>query len=255
MNDNEITKEIERLTAEGINLLLKIDNLKINEVLIHSLDYQNWYTESLAIVRQLFPERAQEFIEFYELKKTSDDFNLDCYTIKDFFRGITFTTWGGKEVFDPKNSFRINFMQQIGILNSLKPLIEKKLSYIRGLLKAELYDSEIDKARDLYDKGFLRSAGVIAGVILEGHLNSMCENYNIIVGKKNPTLSDYNEALKRENIIDVPLWRHILWLGDVRNLCAHQKEREPKPEEVLKLIDDVSEFISTSDSAFDLGKI
>ena len=78
MNNNEITKEIERLTAEGINLLLKIENLKINEVLIHSLDYQNWYTESLAIVRQLFPERAQEFIEFYELKKTSDDFNLEA---------------------------------------------------------------------------------------------------------------------------------------------------------------------------------
>ncbi|HEY6729754.1 MAG TPA: hypothetical protein VI039_01885 [Solirubrobacterales bacterium] len=37
-------------------------------------------------------------------------------------------------------------------------------------------------------------------------------------------------------MIDVPRWREIQRLGDIRNLCGHAAEREPTAEEVEELI-------------------
>ena len=42
--------------------------------------------------------------------------------------------------------------------------------------------------------------------------------------------------LKRNEIIDVPTWRLIQRLSDIRNLSVHAKEREPTKDEILDLI-------------------
>ena len=46
------------------------------------------------------------------------------------------------------------------------------------------------------------------------------------IRKKNPAISDLNDHLKNCGIIDVPIWRKIQFLGDLRNLCDHNKHRE-----------------------------
>jgi hypothetical protein len=45
--------------------------------------------------------------------------------------------------------------------------------------------------------------------------------------KKEPTISDLNDALKGANVIDTPDWRFIQNLADLRNLCDHNKTTEP----------------------------
>jgi len=55
---------------------------------------------------------------------------------------------------------------------------------------------------------------------------------------------DYNEELKKENIIDVPTWRLIQRLGDIRNLSVHPKEREPTKDEIDDLIKCCKKMIS-----------
>ena len=113
------------------------------------------------------------------------------------------------------------------------------------MTRADLFDSEMDKASELLKDGFLRSAGVIAGVVLEKHLNQVCLNHNVKIKKKNPNISDYNDALKKEGVIDVPNWRFIQRLGDLRNLCAHKKGREPTKDEVNEVIKGVEKVTKT----------
>ena len=89
----------------------------------------------------------------------------------------------------------------------------------------------------------LRAAGSLAGVILENHLQKVMQNHHIPITKKNPTISDMNDALKDNNIYDIPTWRKIQYFGDIRNLCSHKKDREPTEEEVRDLISGVNEII------------
>ena len=63
---------------------------------------------------------------------------------------------------------------------------------------------------------------------LEKHLASVASNHSLKVTKKNPTIADFNDALKAGSVLDTPAWRGVQRLDDLRNLCAHGKEREPK---------------------------
>lgn len=44
-------------------------------------------------------------------------------------------------------------------------------------------------------------------------------------------------------MIDISRWRQIQFLGDVRNLCDHKKEKEPTEEQVEELIEGVEKVI------------
>ena len=113
------------------------------------------------------------------------------------------------------------------------------------MVQADLFDSELDVARELTTNGFLRAAGAVAGVVLEKHLGQVMDNHNIKVSKANPTISEFNDHLKNADVLDIPRWREIQRLGDIRNLCTHNKEREPTKEEVEELIDSVDKYMKT----------
>jgi len=112
-------------------------------------------------------------------------------------------------------------------------------------VKADLFDSELDSAKELAQKGFLRDAGAIAGVVLEKHLAQVCTNHSLSIRKKDPNIGDLNDLLKNAGVLDVPAWRQIQRLGDLRNLCDHNKNREPTKEEVLELIEGTDKLSKT----------
>ena len=58
-------------------------------------------------------------------------------------------------------------------------------------------------------------------------------------------ISDFNDLLKNGGVIEVPTWRQIQRLGDLRNLCDHNKQREPTSEEVAEFIDGVEKATKT----------
>jgi hypothetical protein len=113
------------------------------------------------------------------------------------------------------------------------------------LVQADLFDSELDSAKELNKNKFTRGAGAIAGVVLEKHLGQVLTNHNLKSTKKNASISDYNDILKSSEVYDTPTWRKIQHLGDIRNLCDHNKTREPKQEEVDELISGVDAIIKT----------
>jgi hypothetical protein len=82
----------------------------------------------------------------------------------------------------------------------------------------------------------MRGAGAMAGVVLESHLAQVCEKHGIRITKIKPTINDYNQSLKSNNVIEIDIWRSIQYLGDLRNLCDHDKKVEPTIEQIKELI-------------------
>lgn len=236
--------EIKELYKQAVKMVKEVVD-KGDKALVPISEYQVWYTKALAVIRQLMPDRLREFTELYKLDKRKD-IDSETYTISDYLLGLRVTRGLYQEqVVNPQVALICRFKQQIAILGSAKTRVESILSDIHGVLKAELYDHEIDSAMELYKHGHIRAAGTIAEVVLEGHLGNTCMNHNITLTKKNPTLADYNEALKNNEVLDIANWRWIQRLGDIRNLCAHARDREPTKDEVLELINGVGKAIKT----------
>jgi hypothetical protein len=64
----------------------------------------------------------------------------------------------------------------------------------------------------------------------------VCVDRKLPIGKKNPTIADFNEALKAGGAIDLPQWRFIQHLADIRNLCDHSRTPEPTADQVADLL-------------------
>jgi hypothetical protein len=116
---------------------------------------------------------------------------------------------------------------------------------IRQLLQADLFDSEIDAAGHLLKNKFGRAAGALAGVVLEKHLYEVCSSHKLPMQKKDPTISDLNDALKNAGLIETAQRRFVQHLGDIRNLCHHNKKTEPTTEQVQDLLDGVAKVTKT----------
>ena len=51
--------------------------------------------------------------------------------------------------------------------------------------------------------------------------------------------------MKRNDVLDIPTWRFLQHLTDIRNLCDHKLDREPTSEDVIGLLDGVKKAIKT----------
>jgi len=196
-------------------------------------DYQGWYTRALGAIQQLTPERLDEFVQLYRVGKRTG-YSMSTYGISDFLLGITFTV--GLQETDCRSIVVGRFHQQLQILGSARTRLDDLLASIRGLVQAELFDGQIEAAGELARTGHLRAAGAVAGVALERHLADMCGRRGLALRKKHPTIGDWNNKLKEEGLLDVPDWRWIQRLADLRNLCTHERGREPTKDEVDELI-------------------
>ena len=215
----------------------------LNSLPEFSTGYQAWYSEATTLIRHLLPDRLDDFRGFYEKPRGRKDVDYESYRVSDYLVSLTVSSGGGVVV--GTDSAIPRFRQQLEIVKAVKKRFESSLFDIRQLVQADLFDSELEAAKTLVKNGFLRSAGALAGVVMEKHLAQICENHRVKVRKKNPTIGDYNEALKKEEVIEIPQWRFNQHLGDLRNLCDHHRGRDPTSEEVTELVDGVGKVTKT----------
>jgi hypothetical protein len=206
-------------------------------------DYQRWYSETKALIRQPLPDRLADFIRHYEKPKPRKELTNESYRIEDYLQGLS-ATRGLDKVVGPDAAIP-HFRQQLAILKAVKARFESSLFDIHQLVQADLFDSELDTARELAKNKFFRAAGAVAGVVLEKHLLQVCANHAVTVSKKAPGIGDLNDLLKNGAVFDVPQWRFIQHLGDIRNICDHGKAAEPTPAQVDDLISGVEKTIKT----------
>ena len=193
--------------------------------------YQSWFSESQAIIKQLLPDRLPDFVSHY----TSSDpkeYRLVANLLQGN-HGSTVSTAIG------------HLRQQVATVAAARSRFESSLYEIRQLVAADLFDSELAAAEELVRKGFLGPAGVVAGVVLEQHLKEVCQQRGIAVPKQRPTIGDLNGLLKKHGVVDVPGFRRIGYMADIRNLCGHKRERDPKREEVEGMIAEVAKTVKT----------
>ena len=201
--------------------------------------YQNWYTRSLAVIAQLLPDRLSEFRNLYRLEKPPKQLDAGTYTISDYLEGLTqrYTVQHHHNVFLSKLSI------QMTILGSSISRIDSILADTKGALRADLLSTEIGRARELAKNGYLRAAGIIAGVVLENHLAAACSNHQIKIVKARPTLADYNESLKKASVYEITDWQRIQWLASIRNICAQAGQKDPTNDQIESLIVGVDQVI------------
>ncbi|MBF3417328.1 hypothetical protein J4751_21840 [Burkholderia pseudomallei] len=231
---DQLKKRLKDKTDEFIKSLPSFDT-----------EYQRWYSEALALLRQVLPDRVGDFCRHYEKPKTRKDIVYDNYTIEDYLQGLNVTRGIYKDKVVGRDAAIPHFRQQLAIVDAVQGRFESSLFDIRHMVQADLLDSELEAAEHLAKVKFFRAAGAVAGVVLERHLGEVCADRKITIGKKNPTISDFNEALKAGSVIDIPQWRFIQHLGDIRNICDHAKTPDPTPEQVTDLLAGVKKIIKT----------
>jgi hypothetical protein len=239
----QIAGELQALVQEGGGLLKTTEQKDLPGF---AQRYQSWYTRALSVVRHLIPDRETDFRRLYDRDTRRKGFSPETYTLEDYVQGLALApSYPGATTFDVHEAAFVKFHNQLMVLASAESRLSDILANIRGVLQADLFDSQLDAARELEKNGHLRAAGAVAGVVLEGHLAEMCANHGITVGKKEPTIGDYNDLLKKNEVLDVPQWRLVQRLGDLRNLCTHKKTKEPTADEVRELIDGVDKATKT----------
>lgn len=244
-DDMEVDLSLRHLDAQGE---LNKKQQELAKKFKHNFEnnYQRWFTESSAVLRQLVPDRLSEFDQLYRGDGKRKSINSNTYHIQDWLNGIRSADgYTGVKHYDDFAIVSMRFRTQLSILKSATVRFESKLLDIRQLVQADLFDSELDAARELLKRGFGRGAGAISGVVLERHLAQVAANHSVTTHKKSPTISDFNDLLKNGGVLDVPNWRQIQRLGDIRNLCDHNKDRDPTDAEVEELIDGVEKFTKT----------
>ena len=224
-------------TGQGLLLIMKLEcnpaqaerlkeRVKVRDVLkdlpSFSEGYQAWYSEAKALVRQLLPHRLDDFAGYYEKPKLRKDLGYENYRISDYLMGLQLTDRFEKEIVGP-NAAIPRFLQQLEIVKAIRRRFESSLFDIRQIVQADLFDSELEAARALVKHGFLRAAGALAGVVMESHLAQVCENHAIKLRKKAPTIADFNDELKKADVIDVPQWR-FNQLSATSETCATIKK-------------------------------
>jgi hypothetical protein len=123
------------------------------------------------------------------------------------------------------------------------PSIYLRVTYA-GLVRA--FDDAgnlLREAEDHLQVGRLRAAGCVAAVELERRLKLLVDGLQIEVRKRDPGIEDYNQAAYKARRIDQESWQSNTALAVIRKQCVHVLDREPKEDEVRRLIDGVERFL------------
>lgn len=218
-----------------------LTNLKENQLKDLSFFYSNyekWYSKSLLVIKQLLPSRLADFTSLYK-NGNRKEINWTNYTVSDALQHLN----SNNGSMHPSYA-QTRLRQQCDIVHACVDCLESRIYDIQTILQADIFDSEINSARHLLKMGFLRASGAICGVVLEKHLADVAIAHDIVIKKKAPTISDYIDAFK-DNVYDTVEWRRMQRLGDLRNLCDHNKYREPTKDEVEELIGGTDRVLKT----------
>lgn len=226
-----VRKELKDLYKEGAKLAEAFGEEKENSF---HYSYQRWYSKALKAVGSLAPDRYPEFKSYYEIDPKRKTLGYGSFVIQDFMKGVVPATHRIPD-FNARSQTLICFLNQLTILKSIESRVDSVLANIEGELYAELQDNELGVATQLA-KINIRAAGALVGVVIEGHLQKLATAYGVKLSKKNPTIADLNDPLKAAGVVDMPGWRKISYLADIRNLCSHKKGTEPTKEQVEELI-------------------
>ena len=121
---------------------------KISELPNFKYEYESWYSEAKSLVRQLLPDRLDDFIAHYEKPKARKALTSESYRISDLLTGLSVTAGEyPKKVIVGEYAAIPHFNQQLAIVNAVKRRFESSLFDIKQIVQADVLDSELDAAK------------------------------------------------------------------------------------------------------------
>lgn len=171
----------------------------------------NWCVKARNLISSACGKQSEHYLSFVEAEKPQ------AYLHNDF------TTKRVKAVFlAAKEDFEGGY-----------------LASVRQLVQAELFDSELEQAKELLSAGFHTAAAVVTGVVLETTLRDLCIQQGLQVGKLDKMNVDLAKAGKYNAIVQ----KRITALAGIRNSAAHGIANEFTKEDVSSMISEVERFV------------
>ncbi|MEH6688957.1 MAG: DUF4145 domain-containing protein [Halopseudomonas sabulinigri] len=174
----------------------------------------NWQVKVKNLLSNLCGEGSQHFTAFIEAGKASSF--TSNFTILQQMKAVFMAA---KEDFEG------------GYLNS-----------VRNLVQAEVFDNELDQAKELLSSGYATAAAVIAGTVLETSLRNLCSDNGIPFGK----LDKMNADLKKQGRYNSLIQKRITALAGIRNSAAHGKTDEFNKDDVNSMINEIERFVGST---------
>lgn len=177
--------------------------------------YEKWRTKVTAFFQQLSTAGAPQFLESFEA--ASKGYMVGT-TNREILQRLASVFLAAKE--DCENGWLVP---------------------IQALLRAEVFDDELEQAEELRGKGYLIPAAVIGRVVLEGALRQLCDRHNVPHGK----LARMNDDLKKAGAFDKIVHKQVDALSAVGNAAAHGNGTL-SPEDVADMLRGVRRFLESN---------
>lgn len=191
--------------------------------------YHQWYAGSRVLVKEYmeteledFERLRENFDELIRLQVNPDDVSgIGVYsTIHDVF------------------------VTQRGIVNAIPRKISAERFKVKEQISKSVAKDEITRARDLLREDLPRASGVTAGVALERHLLTMCQEADVdLEYNHDDGIRTLAETLYKADIIEQTTLSSLNTLASIRNDCAHANQTAPNEHKVRRLIEDTDDYI------------
>jgi hypothetical protein len=141
----------------------------------------------------------------------------------------------------PYSSSLQNFLRMRAVFDGAREDFEAGyLASVHDLVRAEVFDSELEQASELLQSGYEIAAAVIAGVVLETAIRALCTKNQITPSK----LDRMNGDLAKAGIYNSVVQKRITHLAAVRNSAAHGNETEFKTHDVRAMITEIEQLLA-----------
>jgi hypothetical protein len=111
---------------------------------------------------------------------------------------------------------------------------------VKNLIQGEVFETELEQAKELQSAGYKTAAAVIAGVVLETSIRNLCTQHNIQHG----SLNKMNADLAKAGVVNKLRQKRITALADIRNSAAHGKPDEFTTADVEMMINEIEAMVS-----------
>ncbi|HSN18730.1 MAG TPA: hypothetical protein VLV87_11055 [Gammaproteobacteria bacterium] len=220
-------KQLETLHQEGSALLKAF--MAEEEGDSFEEGYQRWYSRALPLMKRLAPDRYSEFQRFYSRSGRFEVHYSRRLAIQDYFLGVE------DDFADVREEAGRCFTSQLALLKSVSERLAWGRMDTDEQTERGLQLALLETARDLI-KVNERSAGALAGTVLEVWLDKLCAKHTLKFRKQRPPLREYIGALHTSKVFDIPVHAQAVWLAEIATRSTAEGE-SPTKLQVRDLID------------------
>jgi hypothetical protein len=220
-------KQLETLHKEGSVLVKAFMDEEDAESF--EVEYQGWYSKALPLMKRLAPDRYAEFQRFYSRDPKIDVHWSRNHVIQDVIWGVE------DDNVDLREEAARCFRNQLALLKSVSDRLAWSALDTEDQAERGLQLALLETARDLMNID-ARSAGALAGKVLELYLRKLAAKHKLRFRKDRPPTRELVEALKTAKVFDTPVGSQATWLAeiDARSRAAGEP---PTKLQVRDLID------------------